>query len=74
MKIAAARAIAGLVTDNLLTADWIIPKARRAVAPAVAEAVAREAIRSKEARVKVDPKEVAEKVRRFVYEDGVLPG
>jgi malate dehydrogenase (oxaloacetate-decarboxylating) len=74
MKIAAAKAIADLVDEEMLTPDWIIPKATDyTVAPAVAEAVAREAVRSKQARVKVDPKEVAEKVLRFVYEDGLPP-
>lgn len=69
MKIAAAQAIANLVPDKALRPDWIIPKGTDfAVAPAVAEAVARTAIESGKARVEVDPKTVAEKVRRFVYE------
>lgn len=73
MKIAAARAIAGLQTDDKLKPDAIIPSGTDyTVAPAVAEAVAREAVRSGEARVKVDPKDVAEKVRAFVYEGGSI--
>jgi malate dehydrogenase (oxaloacetate-decarboxylating) len=69
MKIAAAQAIAGLVPDKALRPDWIIPKGTDfAVAPAVAEAVARSAIETGMARVQVDPTAVAAKVRRFVYE------
>ncbi len=69
MKIAAAKAIANLVDDRDLRADWIIPKGTDfSVAPAVAEAVARCAIETGEARVQVDPAAVAEKVHRFVYE------
>ncbi|GHT23975.1 hypothetical protein FACS189419_08580 [Planctomycetales bacterium] len=41
MKIAAAKAIAGIVTDKELSADYIIPSPlNRSVAPAVAQAVA----------------------------------
>ncbi|MCI0398943.1 MAG: NADP-dependent malic enzyme [Chloroflexi bacterium] len=70
MKIAAARAIAGLVGDRQLKPDWIIPKGTDfTVAPAVAEAVARCAIETGQARLQVDPAEVAAKVRRFVYEE-----
>ena len=72
MKIAAAKAIAGLVDDDTLSPEVIIPSGTDyTVAPAVAEAVAREAVRSGKARVKVDPRAVAEKVRHFVYEDGL---
>ena len=70
MKIAAAQAIAGLVEDKDLRADWIIPKGTDfSVAPAVAEAVVRKAIETGKARANVDPAEVAAKVRKFVYED-----
>ncbi len=69
MKVAAAQAIAGLVQDKDLRSDWIIPKGTDfSVAPAVAEAVARTAIKTGMARVKVDPASISEKVRRFVYE------
>jgi malate dehydrogenase (oxaloacetate-decarboxylating) len=69
MKIAAAEAIAGLVSDKALRPDWIIPKGTDfTVAPAVAEAVARAAVETGEARVEVDPAAVAAKVRRYVYE------
>jgi malate dehydrogenase (oxaloacetate-decarboxylating) len=70
MKIGAAHAIAGLVDDRELRPEWIIPKGTDfSVAPAVAEAVARCAVETGEARVEVDPVAVAEKVRRFVYEE-----
>jgi malate dehydrogenase (oxaloacetate-decarboxylating) len=70
MKIAAARAIAGLVDDRTLRADWIIPKGTDfSVAPAVAEAVARTAVECGLARAEVDPALVAAKVRQFVYEE-----
>jgi malate dehydrogenase (oxaloacetate-decarboxylating) len=69
MKIAAAQAIAGLVTDRQLRADYIIPRATDySVAPAVAEAVARTALETGEARQQVDPAEVAARVRHHVYE------
>lgn len=60
MKIAAAKAIASLVAPAELSADCIIPKAfDRRVGPAVAAAVAEQAMKEGLARVKVDPKEVA---------------
>ena len=44
MKTAAARAIAGIVSDDELREDYIIPSVfNRDVAPAVADAVAAEA-------------------------------
>jgi malate dehydrogenase (oxaloacetate-decarboxylating) len=44
MKVAAARAIAGIVGDDELREDYVIPSVfNRDVAPAVAEAVQREA-------------------------------
>ncbi len=70
MKIAAARAIASLVEDKQLKPEWIIPKGTDfGVAPAVAEAVARSAIETGQARVHVDPTAVAARVRQFVYEE-----
>lgn len=69
MKIAAARAIANLVDDQQLRPDWIIPKGTDfAVAPAVAEAVARTAIETGQARKNVDPATIAARVRHHVYE------
>ncbi len=66
MKMAAAHAIAGLVGDEELRPDYVIPKAfDPRVAPAVAAAVAQAAIEGGVARVKVDPAEVAERTRRM---------
>jgi len=67
MKIAAARAIADLVTDSELNEDYIIPKPfDRRVAPAVAAAVARAAMETGVARLKRDPADIAEKARQLV--------
>lgn len=67
MKIAAAKAIAGLVAPDELRADYIIvdPFDKR-VGPAVAKAVAQAALDSGVARVKVDPEEVFRKVQEIV--------
>ena len=52
MKMAASRAIASLVSEEELSADYILPKAfDRRVGPAVAEAVAKAARESGVARV-----------------------
>ena len=51
IKLAAARAIASIVSDDELDAEYIIPSAfNRDVAPAVAEQVAKAAERSGVAR------------------------
>jgi len=67
MKIAAARAIAGLIDPAELRADYIIadPFDKR-VAPAVAKAVAKAAVESGVARVKVDPDEVYRRTQELV--------
>lgn len=66
MKIAAAYAIAGLVSDAELNADYVVPKAfDPRLAPAVAAAVAKAAMDSGVARLKLDPEEIAEKVRQL---------
>lgn len=63
MKIAAAYAIASLVSDEELTADYVIPKAfDPRVAPAVSAAVAQAAMDSGVARITVDPAEISKKV------------
>lgn len=47
MKVAAAHALAGLISDDELSEDYIIPKAfDKRVGPAVAEAVAKAAVES----------------------------
>ena len=52
MKMAAADALAGLISDEELSADYIIPKAfDKRVGPAVAKAVAEAARRSGVARI-----------------------
>ena len=52
MKMAAALALAGLISDEELSADYIIPKAfDKRVGPAVAKAVSEAAIRSGVARI-----------------------
>jgi malate dehydrogenase (oxaloacetate-decarboxylating) len=59
MKQAAARAIAGLITDQELRPDYVIPAPLdRRVAPAVARAVAEQAIKEGLARRVLDPAEV----------------
>ncbi|HBV87415.1 MAG TPA: NAD-dependent malic enzyme [Desulfosporosinus sp.] len=63
MKLAAAYAIAGLVSDEERNEDYVIPKAfDPRVAPAVAAAVARAAMDSGVARITVDPEEISKKV------------
>ncbi len=66
MKVAAAYAIASQVSDSELSADYITPKAfDPRVGPAVAAAVAKAAMDSGVARVKVNPDDVAERVRQL---------
>ncbi|MEM5816637.1 MAG: malic enzyme-like NAD(P)-binding protein [Desulfitobacterium hafniense] len=65
MKVAAAYAIAGIVTDEELSADYIIPSTfNPEVAPAVAAAVAKAAIESGIARRPMDPQEVADGLKK----------
>lgn len=67
MKVAAAYAIAGLVSDQELNADYVMPKAfDQRLAPAVAEAVAKAAIESGVARIKVEPGTVAKHVKQLL--------
>ncbi|HPZ90375.1 MAG TPA: malic enzyme-like NAD(P)-binding protein [Bacillota bacterium] len=66
MKIAAAHGIAGLVSDDELSPDYIIPRPfDNRVAPAVAAAVARAAMESGVAAIQVDPEEIAVRTRRL---------
>lgn len=70
MKVAAVNAIAGLVTDKELNADYVIPGPfDKRVAPAVAKAVAKTAMETGVARRKVDAEEVAEKTRQLTMID-----
>lgn len=62
MKLAAAYAIANLIPENELREDYVVPNAfDPRVAPAVAAAVAKVAMESGIARIKVDPEEVRAK-------------
>lgn len=62
MKIAAVEAIAELIEETKLSADYIIPGPfDPRVAPAVAAAVARAAIETGVARLHVDPEEIRKK-------------
>ncbi|UOQ46164.1 NAD-dependent malic enzyme [Halobacillus salinarum] len=70
MKIAAAEAIASLVTDEELNEDYVIPAPfDPRVAPKVAASVAQAAMESGVARHHVDPEEVAEKTRQLTLID-----
>lgn len=60
MKIAAALGIAGLISEDELTPDYIIPRPfDPRVAPAVAAAVAKAAMDSGVARIQADPEKIA---------------
>lgn len=66
MKEAAVYAIASLISDEELSADYVIPAPfDPRVAPAVAAAVATTAMSTGVARIEVNPEEVAEKTRRL---------
>lgn len=67
MKLAAVYAISDIVTDEELNPDYIIPGPFDArVAPAVAAAVAKAAMETGVARVKVDPQEIAARTAKMV--------
>ena len=73
MLVAAARALADVVTYDKLNPDYIVPKVLDyRVAPAIAEAVARAAIETGAAKVATDPVEIGERTRRYVN-DGHFP-
>lgn len=66
MKVAAAEAIASLITAEELTADYVIPAPfDPRVAPLVASEVAKAAMESGVARIQVNPEEIAEKTRKL---------
>ncbi|MBY0406010.1 MAG: NADP-dependent malic enzyme, partial [Cyanobacteria bacterium] len=72
MKIAAAQAIAALISENELEHQKIIPGALDfRVPPAVASAVAQAANDTKESRKVMDPKVVAANLKHYLY-DGHL--
>lgn len=69
MKIAAAHAIADLITADELSAERLIPEALDLrVSPRVAAAVARAAVETGVAGVALDPREVESRCRDLVYE------
>ncbi|MGM7682108.1 NAD(P)-dependent malic enzyme [Cytobacillus sp. Hm23] len=66
MKIAAVKAIARLVSDEDLHADYVIPAPfDPRVAPMVAAAVAKAAMETGVARIQLDPESIAEKTRKL---------
>lgn len=66
MKVAAAEAIAGLVSEADLRPDYIIPRPfDPRVAPAVARAVAKAAMAGGVARKQVDPEQIAVRTREL---------
>lgn len=66
MKIAAAYAIADLLTEKELRNDYIIPKAMDPrVAPRVARAVAEAAMKTGAAKLKVDVQEIEERTKKL---------
>lgn len=69
MKIAAAHALSGAISDDKLKTDYIIPKGLDyRVPPLVASAVAKAAIESGVARVNIDPQKIADNTKNFIYE------
>lgn len=67
MKIAAVYAIADLIPESELREDYIVPDAfDPRVAPAVAAAVAKAAMETGVARIKVDPEEIRKKTAERV--------
>ncbi|MBI3988207.1 MAG: NADP-dependent malic enzyme [candidate division NC10 bacterium] len=69
MLLSAAAALAGLVPDEGLRPDMIIPQALDLrVAPTLAAAVAKAAFLEGVAGRKVDPEEVAERLFRYLYQ------
>ena len=66
MKVAAVEAIASLINESELNEDYVIPAPfDPRVAPAVAAAVAKAAMETGVARLKVDPEDVKEKTMRL---------
>jgi malate dehydrogenase (oxaloacetate-decarboxylating) len=74
MKIAAAQGLASLVEDAELEPEYIIPNPLDLRVPsAVAAAVAKVAISTGQARLKIDPDKVAARTREYVYEGRLQP-
>lgn len=74
MMIYAAQALAAMVDDTELHADYIVPRIFDfRVAPSIAAAVVRGAIEAGEATRDTTPEQVYENTRRFVYEGRLEP-
>lgn len=74
MKIAAAYAIADLITGNQLESGTVIPAALDfQVPPAVASAVAKAAVETGVARRPMDPAEVAKQLNHYITEGMFAP-
>src|SRR5207247_5027683 len=72
MKIAAAEALAGCLPEGELRPDRILPSLMDfRVAPSIAAAVAKAAIKTGRARKQVDPEQIRERTLRYVYEGRV---
>ncbi|OLS41437.1 NADP-dependent malic enzyme [Bacillus sp. MRMR6] len=66
MKVAAVEAIASLISESELNEDYVIPAPfDPRVAPEVAAAVAKAAMETGVARLKVDPEDIKEKTKRL---------
>jgi len=71
MKVAATWAIANLIDEKELREDYVVPNAfDKRVAPAVAAAVARAAMETGVARVKVDPQDVYDNTMKRIAAHG----
>ena len=69
MKIAAAKAIAGLINNSQLSPDYIIPHALDLkVSPNVAKAVAKAAIETGVAQLNIDPEIIFNRTHNYIYE------
>jgi len=69
MLVAAAHALAGVVSDAELRPDYIVPGVLDVrVPPALAEAVAAAAVATDEARVGIEPLHETAKLQEFLYE------
>jgi malate dehydrogenase (oxaloacetate-decarboxylating) len=67
MKLAAVHAIAGLISEEELREDHVIPNVFDPhVAPAVASAVAAAAVKTGVARVYVDPEEIRQETAKRI--------
>ncbi len=74
MKLAVAERLAAMVSEPELEAGQVIPQAMNYdIAPALAATVARAAMASGVARLRVDPHVVAQHCRDFIYEGLLTP-